>query len=278
MPSSAESLPDMSPSPRAVIDLDPADLDPATATVTIHQLSRWGDIPVRGYSGRALVGGLVATDYEIPLGVDVTYRVEQFDESGDSRGFALALPARIDMPDTGHRTIGKVVVQDPLAPARAILLDARPGSFAQLEKRRDLQIYDAGTTTLGLAGLRTLLKDVPFIFTTDTEDQREQLDAILASSVILIRAERRTRLPGLFYAAASSIQQIPHDPSLWTDIDDWSFAASEITRPVLAVVVALISYQLFQDFVQSTTAGTYDDAASIWATYLDALRNPPEIS
>lgn len=278
MSSTVQSFSDMAPSPRAVIDLDPADLDPGTEYVTVHQLSKWGRQEVRGTTRQRLLGGLIATDYEIPLAVPVTYRVEQFDADLEPLGFVLSLGARVDLPDTGRQAFGKVVVQDPIAPASAIMLDARPGSFAQLQKQFDLVVYNAGTSTVGLGGLRSLLRDVPFIFITDTVEQREKLDAILAANPILIRADPRTRLPGCFYAAAASITQAPHDPNLWSDTDDWSLTASEVTRPALAVVVALLNYELFQEYVQATTAGTYDDAKAIWLTYLDALRTPPEVS
>ena len=263
---------DMNPSPRAVIDLDPADLDPATATVTLHQLSKWGDQPVRGVERRDLIGGLIVTDYEIPAGVPVTYRVEQLAESGNSIGLALQLSAAVDIPH------GKVVIQDPLAPADAIMLDLRPGSLAQLRKQYDLHVYRAGRDTVALAGLRSLLVDVPFVVTTDTDAEREHLDAILGETPILIRANPESRLPGSFYAVAGTLDQAPHDPTmLETPIDDFSFAATQVTRPALAIVVALISYDLFHDYVHATTSGTYDDARAIWLTYLDALRNPPVI-
>lgn len=276
MPSTVTSYADMNPSPRAVIDLDPEDLDPDTDTVTVHQLSKWGEQEVRGYTRRPLAGGLVLTDYEIPLSQQVTYRIEQFDAAGDRLGFGqLTLTTRVEIPEAGARSVGKVIVQDPVAPAKAVMLDARPGTFGQLRRLVPLQIYSAGTSTVGLAGLRSLLKDVPFILVTDTDDQRDRLDAILSTTPILIRADPKTRMPGTFYAAATAYDQAPHDPNLTTGTDDVTFTADQVTRPALAVIVALLSYDLFRDFVQATTTGTYDDARSIWLTYLDALRDPP---
>jgi len=268
--SSIQAFSDMNPSPRAVLDLDPADLDPATDAVTVHQLSKWGDQPVRSFERKALAGGLVVTDYEIPVGVPVTYRVEQFDAAGAPLGFALALAAQVDVP------VGKYVVQDPFAPANAVILDGRPGTAKTLTTTRDMQIYQAGKNTIGLASAqRSFLKDVPFVFAADTAEQSDMIGAILDSDVILIRAHPRSRLPGTLYAAVAQMDQIAVDDYLVDDGDDWSFNAQQVSRPALAVIVALISYDLFKQYVADTTAGTYDDAKTIWATYLSALRTPP---
>lgn len=264
---------DMDPSPRATLDIDPATLDGSTSTVTVWQLSKWGQVAVRDAVQRPVSGGLVITDYELPPGVPVTYRIQQFDASDVSLGFAsLSLAAQVDIP------AGWAVMQDPLAPAQAVLVRATPDFGSSLTRRRDVARYQAGGNTFAMSGAYSAFTGVPVSVYTESDEDRDTLASILQEPLVLVRTHPQMRLPGSFYAILADVPLVPIDARFGGDMDAWDLVADEVTRPDVEIVVAVYSYDRFKaylDTLHPPTPGTYDDAAAIWSTYIDAMRNPP---
>jgi len=271
MVSAVTSFNDMAPSPRAVVDIDVNDLDPNTRTITVFQVSQWGQVAVRNATRKSAVGGFLVTDYELPPGVPVTYRVEQFDVTGSSLGFALSLDAMVEIP------FGMIVVQDPLAPAGALLLNAEAQFAEQLTRTRPSARYQAGGRTFAMTGLYSALQAVSLRCTTETEAERAGLATLLESPLLLIRSMPKMRLPGAFFASIDSVPMIPVNARGGGDIDLWDLAADEVTRPDLEIIVAVYTYDRYKAYLDAKYPpfGTYDDARAEWATYLDAMRNPP---
>jgi len=271
MVSTATSFADMDPSPRVLLDLDPAEIGTAD-TVTVWQISKWGQVPVRNAVRRSVSGGLVVTDYEIPPGVPVTYRVERFDAGGVSLGYVLNLAAQVDLPG------GFVVVQDPLAPANAVLVRAERRFADALTRSRASAVYQAGGRTFAMSGPYSAFQQLSLRCVTQSDADRETLAEILSEAMILVRSMPTTRLPGAFYATVASVPMIPHDARRGGDTDVWDIAGDQLSRPELDIIVAVYSYDRFKaylDTLHPPTPGTYNDAAAIWSTYLDAMRNPP---
>lgn len=272
MASTATAFNDMAPSPRVLLDIDPADLDPATDSITILQLSKWGEVIVRDAERRPLLGGVVLEDYELPGGVPVTYRVQQFNAAGTSLGFALNLSAEVTW------AARHIIVQDPLAPANALMLKPEFLFADQLYRSRNTKVYRAGGRTFAMSGLASAFQQVTLRCFTDDPDDRDTLAEILDQSVVLVRALPETRLPGAFFASISDIPMIPLDARNGGDFDLWDLRGNQIDRPTLDIVSAVYSYDLYKaylDTLHPPTPGTYDDAELVWSTYLDALRNPP---
>lgn len=275
MASTAFSFDDMVPSPRVRLDIDPADLLAGTVTVNILQISKWGEVVVRNGRDRAVSGGIVLEDYEIPPGVDVVYRVEQFDAAGVSLGFALSLSARVDLP-----SFDKVIVQDPLAPTNAVLLMADFVFANEFRRTRPRQVYQAGGRTFAMSGIVSAFQKVNLRVYTTTDDERDMLDTILEQSTILVRTMPRNRMPGAFYASVADLPMIPVDARQGGHWDLWDLVGDQVTRPELEVLVGVYTYDLFKAYLDELHApapATYNDAAALWATYLDAMRNPPSI-
>jgi hypothetical protein len=264
MASSAVAFDDMSPQPRVELVIDPADLDAATATVTVLQLSKWGQVPVRSARGRAVAGGLAVTDFEAPPGVVTTYRVEQFDAGGASLGFALNLTAQVTIPE------GHAVIADPLVPANALLVEAERAFAAELKHSRSTSFYRAGNETIALSGPRSLLQDVNLRCYTETEEDREMFEAITAESVIVVRTMPSMRLPGSFYASTPDVVMLPWDAHEDGETDEWQLTGQEITRPVIDIVVPTYTWQDVIDYYP-----TWADLIADRATWLDLIRNPP---
>lgn len=264
---------DMAPSPRATIDIDDTDLHVDATEVTVWQISKWGQVVVRGAERKNSSGGFVVTDYELPVGVEVAYRVEQFDAGGSSLGYAgVSLSAQVTIP------FGHVVIQDPLAPASAIVLKAQPAFGSQLRRRRPKRKYQAGSKTFAMTGLYSAFEQVPLHVWTHTEEEREQLAEILEQPLILIRTHPDMRLPGVFYAVLEETIDDTSRAASGLDGDRWFLTGDQLSRPELEVIVPIYTYDLFKAYLDEKYGppyATYDDAAVEYATYLDALRNPP---
>ncbi len=273
MASTATGYSDMAPSPRVVIDVDPATLNPAAATVIVRQISKWGDVPVNR-SPRAVAGGLVVVDYEVPPGVPVTYRVEQFDASGNPLGMALSLTTQVDVG------FGRVVVSDPLAPANAVILDADPDFAGVLSRSRPGVVYQAGGESFALSGLRSGFAQVTLRCYTDTAEERARLEAVLAEPMILVRTHPDMNLPGAFYAFVSRVAADSRDHARFgRKTTVWDFEGDEVTRPGIDVLVPVYSYALYKAYLDEKypPVATYADAATEWGSYIAAMRNPPTL-
>lgn len=256
---------DMDPCPRARVEIDAADLDVGTDAVTVWQLTADAEVPVRSAIRVASAGGVIVTDYEIPFGVPVTYRVEQF-ASGLSTGFSdVELTGQVDIAD------GFAVFSDPLDPARSVLVEAHLEFGSVLRRTRPTRVYRAGDFTAALSGVRGLLEDVPLRCSTRTLADADLLDSVLAATQFLVRLmPSGGRLPSVFHVVVPSPAEVPVDVQYGGEWIQWDLSGQEVSRSEVEILVPVINYQLFAD-----AFATYGDAAAAYSTYLDALRDPP---
>jgi len=256
---------DMDPSPRVDVFIDDSDLDVDTVTITVHQVSVAGDIEVRDMVGVVSAGGFAATDYEPPFGVPITYRVQQFDVDGVEIGYVLTLATQVDIAD------GYAVLSDPLAPATAVMVSALSDFGGELRRNRKTRTYRAGTRTVALMALQSLLEDVSLHCETLTLDDADKLEEVLAAGQFLVRVMATTsRLPALMHVVAEAPVETPIDVQHGGELIEWEISADEVSRPEIDIIVAVINYGLFAD-----AFATYGAAAAAYSTYLAALLDPP---
>jgi hypothetical protein len=260
---------DMDPSPRVDVFIDDADLDPDTVTITVHQLSAAGDFEVRNMRGVSAVGGFAGTDYAVPLGVPITYKVQQYDVGGAELGFVLSLVTQVDIDPRF------AVFSDPLAPGDAVLVRMERDFANTLTRRRPTQIYRAGYQTRALMGLQTLLEDVRLRCWTDTAEDRDVFWEVVSRSSILVRIMPNSPLPLLFHAVIPDVNQVPFDYHAGGTTDVWDITGQQISRPEIDILVAVINYGRFADYMNTLVDNSYGNAATIWSTYIDAMLNPP---
>lgn len=261
---------DMDPSPRVDVFIDDADLDGDTVTITVHQISVAGDIQVRNMVGQASAGGFADTDYEPPLGVPITYRVAQYDVDGAELGFVLELTTQVDIAD------GMAVLSDPLAPGLAVMVEAHTDFGSELRRTRPTRVYRAGFRTVALMGMQGLLEDVPLRCQTQTIADADMLEEVLAAGQFLVRLmPSGGRLPLILHVVVPSPVEIPMDVQYGGSWIRWELNGTEVSRPEIDIIVPVINYQRFIDYVNSAGDGTYGFAATVWSTYLDALLDPP---
>lgn len=256
---------DMAPSPRVQVSFSAAELDPAVATVTVVQISAAGEAEVREGRGVNAVGGAQVTDYEVPPGIPVTYRAEQFDVSGVSLGLTASATTQVDI-DPGY-----VVVQDFLAPRNAVLVDAHESFAGEVRTSRASARYRAGRNTLVLMGEVGLAEQVPLTVNTRTLADADMLGSILAEGTALIRSMPNVvRIPQLFYCAIPDVVPVPIDVQYGGEWIRWDLVGDEISRPDIAVIEPLFSWGLYK-----SAFPTWGDAKAAYTTWLDAKSNPP---
>lgn len=219
--------------------------------------------------GVASAGGFAGTDYEVPLGVPVTYRVAQYNSSGGELGFVLELTTQVDIADTF------AVLSDPLAPGTAVMVSAVATFGGELKRKRSTRTYRAGYRTVALMGIQGLLEDVPLHCETLTLADADLLEDVLAAGQFLVRLMPSTRLPGVLHVVVPSPVERPIDVQFGGELVEWDLNGTEVSRPEIDILVAVINYQLFADYVASVGDGTYGFAATVWSTYLNAMLNPP---
>ncbi len=270
MPSTAVAFTDMAPSPRVQIDIDPADLDPGTTSVKVWQISPWGQVPVNREPVPA-TGGVVVDDFEVPGGVQVVYRVEQFDAAGASLGYTLSLQVEVGWD------YGDVILSDPLAPANAVRVRAEKLFAGALERSRSSAIYRAGTRTFSMSGPLSGFQKLVLRVVTESESDRAMLELITEQATILVRAMPQTRLPGVVYVTVPTVPMIPFNARRGGQVDVWDMEGDEVSRPNVDIVVAVYSYDLFKAYLDAKypPEATYNDAEAEWSTYIEAARSRP---
>lgn len=256
---------DDDPSPRMEVLFTAADLHASVSTATVLQISSSGEHEVRGTERMPAVGGVFAVDYEIPPGVDVAYRVDQFDAAGNRLGLSSAVTGRVDIP----RDL--VIVQDPLAPLRAVRVDVPPEFASELRKRRDMALYRRGTDTIALMGEQGLLEQVPLHLNTRTREAAVVLGQILDEGDVLVRTMPGiVDLPGLFYCAVSEPMRQPVDVEFGGEWIRWSMSADEVSRIPLDVIEPVITWERYE-----AAFATWAEMEAAYPTWIAAEMSPP---
>jgi len=265
MTSTVTPYADMDPSPRVGVLIDAADLNVSTVTITVYRSGPWGQFPVRGAEGVASAGGFFVTDYEPPVGVALTYTVEQFDAGGASLGFALSLPTQVNI------ALGQVVFSDPLAPANAVMVDGRSDFAGVVKRSRDTAIYRVGGRTVALSGLQSKVQQVSLRCSTRTIAAADALASILAESVVLVRTmPDSVRIPSAVYAVVPDVVEVPQDVQWGGAWIVWDIDGHELDRPGLEVLVPTYTWQDLIDYYATWTA-----LIAAYPTWLDVSRTPP---
>lgn len=259
---------DMAPSPRVRVSFAAAELSASVATVSVVQISSAGEFPVRGATGINAAGGAVVIDYEAPLGVPVSYRAEQFDAAGVSLGLTASASVQLNISP------GDVIVQDFLAPKKAVRVDAHSSFGGEVRTSRTATRYRAGGNTLVLMGEVGLAEQVPLTVNTRTLAAADTLESVLAEGTVLIRSMPGVlRIPQLLYCAIPEVSQVPMDVQWGGEWVRWDLVGDEVSRPTMSVVEPVFTYDLYRG-----TYATYAAAKAAYPTYLAAKSNPPAVA
>ena len=258
---------DTSINPYVEVFFDPADLDPATVRLRVYRFSDNRTWLVRG--GVDIATGVAVLDFEIPFGVEATYRAEQFDVDDLSLGFTDISTITLDVSDTW--------VHNPLDPTLAVNLGAHPLEASTTSKNVRPTVgevvYTEGSTVGHWVGTRRRgVERMPFALVVEDTDQVDQLQYMLGSyevqqvGVLCIRTPGPSRLPRTFFAAVEEPDEGDSDVA-WGGVRTvFTFTATEVRPPFPGLVTPLLTYDDIDAF------GDYDVQDATWATYTDRDR------
>ena len=253
----------MDPSPR--VDVTVTSLGGTVTQMRVVQVSPAGEVLVRDASPMPAAGSGFVTDFEVPLGVEVSYRAEGLSSTGALVESDTAGPAIV-----GGITSQQVIIQDPLVPSLAVVVDGR-GSFASsLTRGRDSSRYRAGGRTVVLMGEQGLLEGIDLSVAIDDSATADALDVVLQAGVVLVRTLAPVVLPRALYAAIPTSIRVPVTVYDGGDLTWVSMTADEVSRDVLSTLQPLITWQRFIDFYPTWTA-----LIAAHPTWLSLLTDPP---
>lgn len=251
--------------PRIEVLFEEAELDPTAVTGTLIQISPAGQQYTQGAVRRPTTGGFFEVDFAPPLGVDVLYRLEQYDEDGVFIGLSLGGTASVEIDSA------TVVIQDPLAPRQFVILDAHTDFGQTVSRTRDMVVHQRGNDTIALMGRVSLARNVPLTVNTRTTADADLLTLVLQRTPFMVRSMPGVLpLPSVFFAVTDAPTQFAVDVQYGGEWSRWDVVAQEVSRPTLAIIEPALTYARY-----TAAYSTYAETELLYATYVDSQMNPP---
>lgn len=256
------------PGPGVEVFIESIDSDAVTATA--WRVADGVREEVRGAKRVAVSGDFLATDWEVPFGVESTYVVEIFDEDGAS---ILGASAAITV------TSDEVWISSQVDAGMVFTVVLEAASFAEVSRtRRVEQVFVPGLSrpfeqNWGLGGISGL----PFTVYTDTVEQALSLQELLQSSPLLIRTPPSfTTLPRLLSASIKQPISNPLDQQYGGNAIVWTLTVDEVQPVNKAILRPLVTWGDWEDAFPADDY-TWGDVLAIYGagTWTDAMRNPP---
>ena len=241
------------------------DLAPRTDTLTVVAITAEGTYPVRSASRAYAVGGFAVTDYEAPPGVDITYRGQMFNAEGVEIGFTESSSTRYDIDPS------LVIFSDPLVPGNCVLVEALSDFGGRKVRKRDGATYRVGTRTVGLFAPLGLLEGISLSVQTQSLDDADMLERVLEAMPVLVRSMPPVRVPRQLYVAVTQTDVQDVDVQWGGARTTYPLEGTQVSRSVTDVVVPVVTRQTYMDAFPTWAAFN-----AAYATWLDAINNPPE--
>ena len=260
---------DADPCPRVEVLITPMPVD--VDEVTVYRSWKGQRQVVRGASRAEVAGDYLIIDYEVPLGVPVSYTSVGFDVSGVPSQESASTTVTVDVAD--------VWLQDPLDPTTALAARMSRTSVTEgVEIIGDSILpasYQATTTVqpvvgsalpVGMASVRRAVSRAPLTFIAWSPTDAETLRTLLMQTFPLcVRTPAAIpQLGGLTYFALPDFVEAPYPG--WTAT---LFTASgDAVRPPGSGIV--IQPRTYADL--SAEAATYAGLLALYPTYVDVKR------
>ncbi len=216
---------------------------PGTATVTVWRTAGRDRRELRGAVRAPVAGALARIDFEVPFGIDVTYRAEQFDSRGVSLGWTDTASVQLDIAETW--------LHNPLDPRGAVLVEFRPDAANSISRPAmgSLVRVQGRTAGVWMGSGRSGVTEVRLDVMTRTLEDADKIAAMLGDQntpltpVLCFRigTRDRIRLPKPFYAAVPDIQEQYIDPEVAGAHIAHLMTGSEADPPVPGLFVPLLT-------------------------------------
>lgn len=258
---------DEDPCPRVEVLI--THLPPTVDTVTVWRSWAGTRSVVRGGNRAEVSGALLLVDYEVPLGLPVTYWAVGYTAAGVPMQESPSATVTVSAPDTW--------IQDPLDPTsamRAGMLIPGPlmvsgGSFAAPRYRRAGQriAIHGSRLPVGRGDVRQAAAQVPLLLDSDNPTTTAGVYEVLdQADPLCVRApaDLVPALTGLVYLAVD--EYVP-DPDTGWQGTMFTLEGDSVRPPGAGIVVQPRTYADLLD-----EAATYADLTTLYPTYLDLLR------
>jgi hypothetical protein len=260
---------DASPCPRVQIRV-PA-MPPLAATITVWRTWSGRRSQVRDAVDAPVSGPYFVTDYEVPLGVPVTYTCETKTAGGT--------PSELSDGATTTVNVSSIWMQDALDPTTAIEVQPTPGitgiraigdSFAPLTYELSGEVLPVvgSREPIAVGGTRRAASKVPLSVTTWSQVDTDKVRTLWSQAFPLC-ARTPSSIPqhgGLVYLAFTGFTEAPYPGwagTLFATVGD------AVRGPGRGIVVQPRTYAHLLD-----EASTYAGLLTLYPTYLDVRRGP----
>lgn len=212
-----------------------------TVTVTVYRLAEGREYRVRSAVRASTAGSLARVDFEVPFGIEATYRAEMFDAAGQSLGFTDTASVTLDVSDTW--------VHNPLSPAGAVKVTMLHGAAASLSRPVEGEIFYPQGRKVGvvISGQRRGLSGADLNCLTETIEDADKFAALVGDyttttvPVLCFRVGGRMRVPKPLFAAVLDPREVDVDFHLGGESIRWDVTGDEVSPPTPALVVPLLT-------------------------------------
>ena len=230
---------DNKPCPRAEVLFETFAL--GTARVTVYRSAGGRDYPMRGAINAAVAGALTRVDFEIPFGVDVTYRAEMFSSSGMSLGFTSSATTILHFDGT--------VVHNPLDPQGAVYVDLLDQSAAIISRPVNGEILHPQGRVVGVAitSGRRGLSQVNLVISTRGLEDADKFSRLVGGysgnsvAVMCIRTGSPMRIPKPLFLSVLDPKERAVDVHLGGTLIDWDLDGTEVSPPAPGIFIPLLT-------------------------------------
>lgn len=257
---------DADPCPRVEITVTPMPVDADTITVWRSWAGR--RTQVRDAVGATVSGDYLVVDYEVPLGVQVTYTCETADAAG--------VPSELSSGTSTTLNVATIWMQDPLSPASAVEVQTTPGvtgvraigdSFAPLTYEMPTEVVTiiGSAEPIALGGTRQAASQVPLTIQAWTDAEAANLRTLWQQAFPLcVRTPASIPQYGGLIYLTFDFTETPYPG--WDGVL-FTAQARSVRGPGRGIVAQPRTYAHLLD-----ESATYSGLLPVYATYLDMRR------
>ncbi|WP_157480050.1 hypothetical protein [Leifsonia sp. Root227] len=253
---------DSAPCPR--VEIVVTDIHPNASTVTVFRSAGGREMPVRGALNAIVDSALTRIDFEVPFGIDASYRVQMFNSSGASMGYSSATTVNLDVQETW--------VHNPLDPWGSAVVAFDDGAARSIQRPFEGDIVWPQGRTVGVvvSGQRRGIQDVVLDVRADI-DNADKLQAMFGSygerttPVICFRigSRDRVRLPRPLFAGVLTLDERDMNYNIGGDLVTVGMTGSEVDPPTPALVVPLLTRADLNAYYPTRAALNADNASRL---------------
>lgn len=235
--------------PCARVDVLLESLPVGTVKVTVWRTYEAREAKVSGAIGIVVSGVVSVIDYEVPLDVDLSYRVQFFGASGGELGWSDSATTRVVSPHWGDG-LERILIHNPLDPRSAVWVTPGAGFAAVVSRPTPGETRWGHGSRLGMvqSSTRRGITGVPLDVVTDTFEAGNRFDELFGTPdtprlpILCVRIPgslRFTRLPVMWFAAVLEQPSYP-DMEMGTETVVWRLVADQVDRPVPTLVIPVL--------------------------------------